>query len=56
VGSIEFLPWMPPESLFIGVILFIIGSAQLVARSVIQIVMNLHIKSSRKRKMQELPN
>lgn len=56
VGSIEFLPWMPQESLFIGVILFIIGSTQLVARSVIQIVMNLHIKSSRKRKMQELPN
>lgn len=56
VGSIEFLPGMPPESLFIGVILFIIGSAQLVARSLIQIAMNLHIRSSRKKKMEELPN
>ncbi len=56
VGSIEFIPGMPQGSLFIGVILFIVGSSQLVARSVIQIVMNLHIKSSRKRKMQELPD
>lgn len=56
VGSIEFLPSMPPESLFIGVILFIIGSAQLVARSLIQIVMNLHIRSSRRKKMKELPD
>lgn len=56
VGSIEFLPGMPQGSLFIGVLLFIIGSCQLVARSVIQIVMNLHIRTSRKKKMQELPS
>lgn len=54
VGSIEFLPWMPPSSLLIGVILFIVGSVQLVARSVIQIVMNLHIRTSRKKKLREV--
>ncbi len=56
IGSIEFFPGMPQGSLLIGVVLFTIGSSQLVARSVIQIVMNLHIRSSRKKKMQELPN
>ena len=56
IGSFEFLPGMPPGSLFIGVILFIIGSSQLVARSLIQIAMNIHIRSSRNRKMRELPS
>lgn len=54
VGSIEFLPSMPSGSLLIGVILFIVGSIQLVARSMIQIVMNIHIRSSRNRKMREV--
>lgn len=56
VGSIEFIPGMPTGSLLIGVVMFIIGSAQLVARSLIQIAMNIHIRSSRKRKMQEIPS
>ncbi len=55
IGSFEFLPGMPSGSLLIGVILFIIGSSQLVARSLIQIAMNIHIRSSRNRKMRELP-
>ncbi len=45
-GSFEFLP---NGNEVAGVIMFIIGSAQLVGRSVIKIVMNLHIKSRRKK-------
>ncbi len=54
IGSVEFLPGMPPGSLLVGVILFIIGSAQLVARSLIKIAMNMHIRSSRNRKMKSI--
>lgn len=46
VGSIEFLP---NGDEIAGVIMFIIGSAQLVGRSALKIAMNLHLKSSRKR-------
>lgn len=53
LGSIEFFP---NGNQFLGVIMFVIGSAQLVARSVIQIVMNIHIRSHRKRKLSELLN
>lgn len=49
VGSIEFIPNYGNE--YLGVVMFIIGSAQLVGRSVIQIVMNLHVKSHRKKSM-----
>lgn len=46
VGSFEFLP---NGNEFAGVIMFIVGSAQLVGRSVIKIVMNVHIRSRRKK-------
>lgn len=45
-GSFEFLPGGNEVA---GVIMFIIGSAQLVGRSVIKIAMNLHVKSSRRK-------
>lgn len=46
IGSIEFFPHGDE---FLGVILFVIGSSQLVARSLIQIAMNVHINSHRKK-------
>jgi hypothetical protein len=46
VGSFEFLPH---GNELAGVIMFIVGSAQLVGRSVIKIAMNVHIKSRRKK-------
>lgn len=46
VGSFEFLP---NGNEVAGVVMFIIGSGQLVGRSVIKIVMNIHVKSSRKK-------
>ncbi len=51
IGSVEFFP----SSVFagandvLGVYLFITGSSQLVARSLIQIVMQLHLRRSRKK-------
>lgn len=49
VGSIEFIPNYGNE--FLGVVMFIIGSAQLVGRSMIQIVMNIHIRSHRRKSL-----
>lgn len=46
VGSIEFLP---NGNEVAGVVMFIVGSAQLVARSIIKIAMNIHVKSNRKK-------
>ena len=51
-GSFEFFPGGNVQA---GVVMFIVGSAQLVARSLIKIVMNLHVRSSRK-KLQKIPN
>ncbi len=51
IGSIEFFPTsvFASANSLVGVYLFIAGSAQLVARSLIQIAMEVHLKYSRKR-------
>lgn len=46
VGSIEFLPY---HNTYFGTILFIIGSAQLLARAIISIVHRAHLDSNRKK-------
>lgn len=50
VGSLEFLPH---KNEILGVYMFIVGSAQLVGRSVIKIVMNLHVRRHSRRKIAE---
>lgn len=56
IGSFEFLPSSiyPGASEVFGVVLFIIGSAQLVGRSGIQIAMNLHIRRHIRKKLREI--